>query len=1363
MHQPGAESEPILRGASAAASSGRCRSCSSELAADSTDRLCESCLIAAALSVEEEETIDAFGDYELLGAPRAGGMGMVYAARQISLDRTVALKLIKAGPGATFQDFQRFQLEARMAASLDHPNIVPIYDIGEHAGQPFFSMRLVEGGNLAERMRETPIPFRQAVGWMIRIARAVHHAHQRGILHRDLKPTNILIDAQGEPQLTDFGLAKLLEGDHRLTHSDAVVGTPHYMSPEQASGRNELVTTATDIYGLGSILYELLTRQPPFPGEAALEVLHRVLHEEPRSPQALNPATPRDLATICLKCLEKEPGRRYATADDLARDLDRWTEGKPIAARQVTVFERTVKWTRRHPAVAALLVLVVAVASVGAVGILWNWRQALAATRRAEQSSLTSSNTVLRLQLQLAEDACDRGRWVTQVRHLTGVLRQQPTNRVAIERFYALLSHRNQLLPAGAPLWHFGAVNHAAFSRDGTRLATGASDFKARVFDVTTGRTLADEFDHKGPVTHVGFSPDGHRLLTCSGETVARLWEIDLIGAGRKRLAAELGGHTSLVANAEFNADGTRIATASWDGSVQLWDVTGTPQVVHRWTHPGSVLSATFSPDGTRLMTTCYDRQVRVWDVHSFELVIPPWPHAEEVTFCGFSPEGRLAATVSGSRVYLWEVQTGKAVSKPLVHSQPVGRVAFSPDETRLATATGSDAGGAAPAVWIWESAADTWQLAAGPMEHEGAVNALEFSPDGLALLTASADRTARLWDARDGQALSMPIVHDGVVSHATFSPDGANVVTAGRDRYAAIWRVRLGRPENLWFRHGAGVLSLEFHPDGHTLLTSARDGSVCLWDTVTGRPVQDPWRLPGPVPAAKFLPDQRRVLAAGSDGRLWWWQIGTEIALGEVPSPQAELQNLDLSASGRFLVAVAGRTNVLVWEGPDSFRLVHSLPHPKGVGQAVISRDGRRVLTAGLDGVARLWDAEHGTLLNDRLFLSDRAGALPRETLMRWVANSTRSAADVPDRIWNTSNNPSSISMPAWFTDAPGRRLWRGEALSNLVFSNPEFGPYVHQVALDGPNIPMACAAFSPDGRQIATATADGIVQFWDGESGRATHGAMKHLARVSHLEFSPDGRRLVTASEDRTARLWNTGTGGAATEALLHTAPVLFARFSADGRKLVTATSGRVLRVWDAETGLPLTDPLPHPAAIRAACFSPDGQRLASACDDPYVRLWDLPSPSGPVPAPVVALAEALAGLQHLPAGDIACDLNRLSNIVEHRLSAPATNAAGRWVHWFLSDQPSNPISPLSGISQHAYWARLLENADVPSLVQAVRMSPTNGFALARLAEALAATNAKPDEVARRRVQFMVVRARAMGADTTPVEDGSGVTPRP
>src|SRR5215510_834682 len=382
-----------------------CERCGAKISSDATRRVCPACLLESGLGLLDGESIavvgssavasakaDApgrddnvpardrnkathptrllgdFGDYELFEEIGRGGQAVVYRAHQKSLNRTVALKVIGLGLWTTETHLKRFRREAEAAASLEHPCIVPIHEVGEWDGQCYFSMKFIEGGQLDDVVRRTPISIRQAAELIAKVARTVHYAHEHGILHRDIKPGNILLDANGEPHLTDFGLARLVESESTVTRTVEVLGSPSYMAPEQAAGNNIKLTSATDVYGLGAVLYQLLTGHAPFAAGTTYETIKLLLETEPRPPRLWNPKVDRDLSTICLKCLEKDPQRRYSSASALADDLERWLKHEPIKARRIGVIDRGKKWLQRNPTAAGIAVL--SLALIAAVGVI---------------------------------------------------------------------------------------------------------------------------------------------------------------------------------------------------------------------------------------------------------------------------------------------------------------------------------------------------------------------------------------------------------------------------------------------------------------------------------------------------------------------------------------------------------------------------------------------------------------------------------------------------------------------------------------------------------------------------------------------------------------------------------------------------------------------------------------------------------------------------------------------------------------------------------------------------------------------------------------------------------------------------------
>ena len=478
---------------------------------------------SASFSPPPGSTIRYIGDYEIQDVIAHGGMGVVYRARQASLNRIVAVKMILAGQLASKGDVQRFKTEAEAAASLDHPHIVPIYEVGEHEGQQYFSMKLIEGGSLGQWVSdaaEKRSP-RSVAQLMAIVARAVHHAHQRGILHRDLKPANVLLDAAGAPHVSDFGLAKRVEGESGMTQSGVIVGTPSYMAPEQARAEKQL-TTGVDVYSLGAVLYELLTGRPPFQAATPLETLMQVLEREPVPPHSLQPRVSRDLETICLKCLHKMPERRYESAAALADDLERWLRGEPIVARSAGRLERLAKWAKRRPVVTALLAAVVLLVVFGSSLVTWKWREALRNERLALDNEKKATAQLKRAETALYTNRVGRAHSLWKDNDMwrgRGLLAECPEALRGWEWNYVKRLYDDSLLSVktGGDSVR-SEVCGVAFSLDGRLLAVaskihpfGKSDTwgEVHVWDTRTGREAVLLQGHKGPMfCGVAFSPD---------------------------------------------------------------------------------------------------------------------------------------------------------------------------------------------------------------------------------------------------------------------------------------------------------------------------------------------------------------------------------------------------------------------------------------------------------------------------------------------------------------------------------------------------------------------------------------------------------------------------------------------------------------------------------------------------------------------------------------------------------------------------------------------------------------------------------------------------------------------------------------
>jgi hypothetical protein len=693
--------------------------------------------------------------YEVLGELGRGGMGVVYRARQVRLGRVVALKVLLAGAHAGEQERARFKAEAEAVARLQHPHIVQIYEVGEEEGRPYLALEHVDGGSLADRLRGTPLPAREAAGLVETLARAVHAAHEKGVVHRDLKPANVLLTADGTPKLTDFGLAKRLDVAIGQTHSGAIVGTPSYMAPEQAGGPPRQVGPAADVHALGAVLYELLTGRPPFAAETPLDTLLRVVGEEPVPPGRLRPGLPRDLETVCLKCLEKDPQRRYATAALLADDLRRFQNHEPIRARPLGPWGRGLKWARRRPAWAALLgVIVLAGLALAAAGLLSNAALRASAERErlraldaetnqrlAEEQERVTRRHLYATRINVAQRLWQEGEVAAMLDVLQGLRPVGPGNpdlRGFEFSYLWRLAHRH-----GAPLpGHEFIVTGVAYSPDGRRLASLDGSGKVRVWDMADRREVfsrafaSSNLSGGGHV--VAFSPDG-KLLAAAGNPPSprkgpapgmsrpgpgevRVWDVP---GGKEVLT--LRGPAGVVSGLVFSPDGRRLAVVGEGvqadfgapapaGEFKVWEMPGGKELLSR---PGRG-DVSFSADGRRLVTLGADGRPRVWDVAAGKevLALPSTAHG-----VAFSPRGHWLAT-AGAEVRVWDATTGQEVRTLGSHKTGAATVAFSADGRLLVSAGVADG-----LVYVWE--VRTGRRLASLPGHEGLLCSLAFRPDG--------------------------------------------------------------------------------------------------------------------------------------------------------------------------------------------------------------------------------------------------------------------------------------------------------------------------------------------------------------------------------------------------------------------------------------------------------------------------------------------------------------------------------------------------------------------------------------------------------------------------------------------------------
>jgi WD40 repeat protein/serine/threonine protein kinase len=1027
--------------------------------------------------------LERIGEYDVISEIGRGGMSVVYKAYHRSLRRLVALKTLQADGHSDLELRERIRAEAEAVARIQHPGVIQVFDTGSVLldptrvlPSPYIALEYVDGGDLTKLCQKPQSP-RLAAKIVAKLARAVGVAHDRGVIHRDLKPANILLARDGEPKIADFGVAKQLRADRDsagrfLTQTGMVVGTPEYMAPEQARGAE--ATAAVDIYALGVILYEMLVARVPLQGATATDTMHLIQRQEPISPRQLQPDLPRDIETICLKCLEKDPAKRYATARDLAEDLELHLSNRPIVARRITEWERFGRWCRRNPHFAATL--------GGIAGIFF---MAFALVSRS-YGRAESARTEESRQRRLAQSRGEQERWERYRANIVAAASAlQAYNAGNAGRMLeaAPVEHRNW------EWWHYhGRLDRSQHverfetipqsgrltALDGDRISFVSGPRELHVWDLNARRDLAvHTADSEKSYFHV--SPDGRVFGRLRGDVL----EIADLATGEIRM--RLPGFKAHYMGYHFSDDSRRLATGQFDRSCQLWDIaTGrelaalTPRECQP--HPIAV-----DPSGRWVVFA--KEGLGVVEIGDFDrgIIAHRLPVHEHGIFGAFFNRAGTHVAVSerfpSNTLKLFRLADGALERQFVGHSNCLSCIAFSADGRRIAS--GSDD----QTVCVWD--VETGKRLFEGKGHRDRVNALAFSPDGRTLASVSLDQTIHLWDAESGETNDVLFGHTAGVIDLVFAKDGHRLVTIALDRTLRAWDTRSLHAEKLR-GHRSFVYGTAFHPDGERVASASWDGTARVWMATTGREVASFDHGPNAIVTAVAFDPAGARLATRSRTAVHLYDLATGRTLRRWDAPVNSWHDTRLAfdPTGRWIATGGDGCVLRVFDsrGTDDFALAG---HANEVRDVAFSPDGRWLVSGGDDGDCEVLVWDFAARRADHKLQGHTQGIFG----LGFSAAGDKLATGSVDNtvmIWNT-------------------KTW--EPIGTLKHTSRVYG-----------------VAFTPDGRRIACACADNTIRIWDPVLQQEAAELRGHDQYVHQLAFSPDGTRLVSASGDKTLRIWDT-----------------------------------------------------------------------------------------------------------------------------------------------------------------------------------------------------------------------------------------------